>query len=53
MVRRLPVPRDAKADADIIAVRPLLDLPNVTLLVNAVAERIETDPAGRLSRAWK
>ena len=43
----------AKADADIIAVRPLLDLPNVTLLVNAVAERIETDPAGRLSRAWK
>ena len=37
----------AKADADIIAVRPLLALPNVTLLVNAEAERIETDPAGR------
>ena len=35
-----------KADADIIAVRPLLDLPNVTLLVNAEAERTETDPAG-------
>ena len=37
----------AKADADIIAVRPLLDLPNVTLLVNAEAERIDTDSAGR------
>jgi choline dehydrogenase-like flavoprotein len=37
----------AKADADIIAVRPLLDLPNVTLLVNAEVERLETDPSGR------
>jgi choline dehydrogenase-like flavoprotein len=37
----------AKADADIIAVRPLLNLPNVTLLVDAEAERIETNPAGR------
>ena len=37
----------AKADADVIAVRPLLDRPNVTLLVNAEVERLGTDPAGR------
>ena len=37
----------AKADADVIAVRPLLNQPNVTLLVNAEVERLETDPAGR------
>jgi choline dehydrogenase-like flavoprotein len=37
----------AKADADIIAVRPLLDLPNVTLLTGAEVIRLETDPAGR------
>ncbi|MGP0031727.1 MAG: GMC oxidoreductase [Acidimicrobiales bacterium] len=37
----------AKADADVVAVRPLLDLPNVTLLVNAEAVRLETDPSGR------
>ena len=29
-----------------IAVRPLLELPNVTLLVNAEAVRLETDAAG-------
>ena len=37
----------AKSDADIIAVRPLLDQPNVTLLVNAEVERLETDASGR------
>ncbi len=37
----------AKADADIIAIRPLLDLPNVTLLTGAEVVRLETDPAGR------
>ena len=37
----------AKADADVIAVRPLLDQPNVTLLVNAEVQRLETDPSGR------
>jgi choline dehydrogenase-like flavoprotein len=37
----------AKSDADTIAVRPLLGRPNVTLLVNAEVERLETDPAGR------
>jgi choline dehydrogenase-like flavoprotein len=40
------VPR-AKADADVVAVRPLLGRPNVTLLVDAEVERLETDPAGR------
>ena len=35
----------AKSDAEVIAVRPLLDRPNVTLLVNAEVERLETDPA--------
>jgi choline dehydrogenase-like flavoprotein len=37
----------AKADADIIAVRPLLDMPNVTLLTGAEVVRLETDPGGR------
>jgi choline dehydrogenase-like flavoprotein len=37
----------AKSDADTIAVRPILDQPNVTLLVNAEVERLETDPAGQ------
>jgi choline dehydrogenase-like flavoprotein len=37
----------AKSDAEVMAVRPVLGLPNVTLLVDAEAERLETDPAGR------
>jgi choline dehydrogenase-like flavoprotein len=37
----------AKADADIIGVRPLLDMPNVTLLVNSEVVRLQTDPTGR------
>jgi choline dehydrogenase-like flavoprotein len=37
----------AKADADIIAVRPLLGMPTVTLLTGAEVMRLETDPAGR------
>jgi len=37
----------AKADADIIAVRPLLGMPTVTLLTRAEVVRLETDPAGR------
>ena len=36
----------AKSDAETIAVRPILDLPNVTLLVNAEVRRLETDPGG-------
>ena len=38
----------AKADADIIAVRPLLSRLNVTLLVNAEVRRLETDPRGQV-----
>ncbi len=36
----------AKADAESIAVRPVLGLPNVTLLVDAEVTRLHTDPAG-------
>jgi choline dehydrogenase-like flavoprotein len=38
----------AKSDAETIAVRPLLDRPNVTLLVDAEVTRLETDPSGRM-----
>ncbi|HTU09067.1 MAG TPA: GMC family oxidoreductase, partial [Trebonia sp.] len=37
----------AKSDAETMAVRPVLGLPNVTLLVDAEVERLETDPSGR------
>jgi choline dehydrogenase-like flavoprotein len=37
----------AKADAEVIAVRPVLDEPNVTLLVNTEAVRLDTDDSGR------
>jgi choline dehydrogenase-like flavoprotein len=37
----------AKADAEVIAVRPLLGRPNVTLLVNAEVTRLQTSPSGR------
>jgi choline dehydrogenase-like flavoprotein len=37
----------AKADAEVIAVRPLLDRPNVTLLTGAEVTRLETDHSGR------
>ena len=37
----------AKSDAESIAVRPVLDLPNVTLLVNAEVTRLTTDAGGR------
>jgi choline dehydrogenase-like flavoprotein len=36
----------AKCDAEVIAVRPILGLPNVTMLVGAEVQRLETDPAG-------
>jgi choline dehydrogenase-like flavoprotein len=38
----------AKADADIIAVRPLLGQPNGTLLTGAEVTRLETDDSGRV-----
>ncbi len=37
----------AKADAEVIAVRPALDHSNVTLLRNTEVRRLETDPTGR------
>jgi choline dehydrogenase-like flavoprotein len=36
----------AKSDAEVISVRPALEHDNVTLLTNAEALRLETDPAG-------
>jgi choline dehydrogenase-like flavoprotein len=36
----------AKSDAETITVRPILDLPNVTLLVGAEVTRLETDASG-------
>jgi len=37
----------AKADAQVLAVDPALEFPNVTLLTNAFVERLETIPSGR------
>jgi choline dehydrogenase-like flavoprotein len=37
----------AKADAEVIAVRPLLGRPNITLLRNAEVTKLETDESGR------
>jgi choline dehydrogenase-like flavoprotein len=36
----------AKSDAEVLGVRPALEHPNVTLLTNAKAVRLETNPAG-------
>jgi choline dehydrogenase-like flavoprotein len=36
----------AKSDADVLGVRPALEYPNVTLLTNAQAVRLATNPAG-------
>jgi len=38
---------DAKADAQVISVEPALAFPNVTLLINAYVERLETSESGR------
>jgi choline dehydrogenase-like flavoprotein len=38
----------AKADAEVIAVRPLLDRDNVTLLTGAEVTKLETDSSGRV-----
>ncbi len=37
----------AKADAEVIAVRPALKYPNVTLLTNAEVVQLKTNPSGR------
>ena len=36
----------AKSDAEVLAVRPILDLPNVTLLTGAEVTRLDTDSTG-------
>jgi choline dehydrogenase-like flavoprotein len=38
---------DAKADADVVGVRPALAHANVTLVTNMKVTRLETDPSGR------
>lgn len=37
----------AKADAEVIGVRPALEYPNVTMLTNAHVQRLETSASGR------
>ena len=37
----------AKSDAEVIAVRPVLDRPNITLVTGAEVTKLETDGAGR------
>ena len=37
----------AKSDARTLAIEPLLDLPNVTLLTGRKVLRLETDPSGK------
>jgi choline dehydrogenase-like flavoprotein len=41
-----PCPLHAKSDAEVIAVRPALEYPNVTLLTDAKAARLVTNDAG-------
>jgi choline dehydrogenase-like flavoprotein len=36
----------AKSDAEVMAVRPILGMDNVTLITNAEVDRLETDPGG-------
>jgi choline dehydrogenase-like flavoprotein len=42
-----PDPSESKADAHVIAVKPALEHPNVTLLTNRFVERLETSTSGR------
>src|SRR5262249_44745897 len=41
-----PYPLHAKSDAEVAGVRPALEHPNVTLVTNARAVKLETNPAG-------
>jgi choline dehydrogenase-like flavoprotein len=41
-----PCPLHAKADAEVMGVRPALESPNVTLLTDAPAVRLNTNPEG-------
>lgn len=42
-----PDPTEAKADAEVVCVREAAEMPNVTLLTQARADRLETDASGR------
>lgn len=42
-----PDPTESKADAHVVAVKPALAYPNVTLLTESYVEKLETDPSGR------
>ncbi len=43
-----PCPLDAKADAQVVCIEPMLrEYHNVTLLTNAMVERLDTDASGR------
>ncbi len=46
-LRRFPCLVHAKADAEVMAVRPALEYPNVTLLTNASVQKLETSASGR------
>jgi Choline dehydrogenase and related flavoproteins len=46
VLRRLPCPLHAKSDAEVAGVRPALEHANVTLVRNARAVKLETNPAG-------
>jgi choline dehydrogenase-like flavoprotein len=41
-----PCPLHAKSDGETLGIRPALEHPNVTLLIDAEAVRLETNPAG-------
>ena len=45
-LRQLSLPPRAKSDADVLAVRPILQHPNVTLMTNACAIKLG-DRSGR------
>jgi len=45
-----PDPSEAKADAHVIAIKQALKYPNVTLLTDSYAEKIETDASGRMAK---
>lgn len=43
-----PCPMDAKADAQVVCIDPMLrQYPNVTLLTNAMVDRLDTDASGK------
>ncbi len=41
-----PDPTESKSDAQVIGINPILDLPNVTLLVDSYVDRLDTNQQG-------